>query len=83
MTKGWELCIEWDDGMITREILSDINSFPAQFVECDQGGGIIEEPSFEWWVPYILKKRKVILDLSTGTELTSMVSILPKMLTKN
>ena len=48
--------------MMTWKSLSYIKeSFPTKVAEYAQWDGIIEEPEFFWWVPYILKKRRAIL----------------------
>ena len=36
-------------------------SHPVEVSEFARARGIADEPAFEWWVPYILQKRDVIL----------------------
>ena len=36
-------------------------SHPVEVAEFDRARGIADEPAFEWWVPYNLRKIDVIL----------------------
>ena len=61
-TKGWQLCVEFDDGAtewIPLKILKE--SDPIRVAEYAEAKKLIKEPAFAWWVPFTLKKRKRIL----------------------
>ena len=61
-TRGWQLLVEWFDGTMTWEKLSDLKeSYPIQVAECASGNRIIDEPAFSWCASYILKNRRAIL----------------------
>ena len=61
-TKGWELLIEWKDGITNWVFLKDIKeSYPFQVAEFALATRISMEPAFAWWVLYVLKKRNRIL----------------------
>ncbi|KAL7536195.1 hypothetical protein ACHAXR_006978 [Thalassiosira sp. AJA248-18] len=63
-TIGWQLCCEWKDGSTSWEKLSDLKeSHPvvtAEFAVCQD---ISHESAFNYWVPYVLKKRDRIISL--------------------
>ncbi len=57
-TCGWELCCKWKDGSTSWQKLSDLKqSHLAQLAEFVLAAGIADEPTFNWWVTWILKKR--------------------------
>lgn len=61
-TKGWKLCVLWNDGTTSWEKLSEMkNSHPLQVAEFAVARQIAEEPAFAWWVPYTLKKQDRII----------------------
>ena len=61
-TKGWEILLQWKDGSTTWEQLKDVKeSYPVQLSEYALQKKLIQEPAFAWWVPYVLKKRKIII----------------------
>jgi hypothetical protein len=61
-TKGWEMCIQWKDGTTTWERLADLKeSNPVEVAEYAVSRSIEDQPAFNWWVPYILKKRNRII----------------------
>ena len=61
-TKGWELLIEWKDGSTNWVSLKDIKeSYPVQVAEFAIATHISMEPTFTWWILFVLKKRKPIL----------------------
>jgi hypothetical protein len=58
-TKGWELCVSWQDGSTSWHTLQEIkNCFPLQLAEYAVRNHLEKEPAFSCWVPYSLKKRK-------------------------
>ena len=63
-TKGWELLIQWKDGLKSWVPLVDIKeSYPIQLAEYAKLQGIESEPAFVWWIPFVLKKRDNIVPL--------------------
>ncbi|KAL7477698.1 hypothetical protein ACHAW6_003494 [Cyclotella cf. meneghiniana] len=52
---SWELCCEWKVGSTTWQKLSDLKEALAT--------GIADEPAFNWWVTWVLKKRDQIISL--------------------
>ena len=63
-TAGWQLCVLWKDGSTSWEKLSDLKStHPAEVAEYAVSQDIADAPAFNWWVPYVLKKRDVIISL--------------------
>ena len=61
-TKGWDLCVQWKDGSTHWLPLKDMkNGYPVETASYAARNNIDKEPAFEWWVPYTLKKAKVIL----------------------
>ena len=59
---GLVLLIRWMDGSEYSIHLKDIKeSHPVEVSEFTRGRGIADESAFEWWVPYTLRKRDVIL----------------------
>eukprot|EP00804_Cyclotella_cryptica_P013817 CCRYP_019427-RA/>CCRYP_019427-RA protein AED:0.38 eAED:0.39 QI:0/0/0/1/0/0/3/0/267 len=63
-TRGWELCCEWKDGSTSWQKLSDLKeSHPLQVAEFAFAAQIADEPAFNWWVSWVLKKRDRIVSL--------------------
>eukprot|EP00804_Cyclotella_cryptica_P009222 CCRYP_020309-RA/>CCRYP_020309-RA protein AED:0.34 eAED:0.42 QI:64/0/0/1/0/0.33/3/0/271 len=63
-TRGWELCCEWKDGSTSWQKLSDLKeSHPLPVVEFAFAAQIADEPAFNWWVSWVLKKRDQIISL--------------------
>ena len=61
-TKGWELKVKWKDDTSSWIPLSTLkNSQPVEVAEYAVLAGINDEPAFKWWVPYVLKKRDVMV----------------------
>lgn len=61
-TKGWEICVSWQDGTTSWHPLHDIkNTFPVQLATYALQNEIDKEPAFSWWVPYTLKKKERII----------------------
>jgi hypothetical protein len=62
VTVGWKFLVEWANGSqqwVELKILKESN--PVQVAEYAMACGIGEEPAFAWWVPYVLRKRDVIV----------------------
>eukprot|EP00804_Cyclotella_cryptica_P004620 CCRYP_006942-RA/>CCRYP_006942-RA protein AED:0.23 eAED:0.23 QI:0/-1/0/1/-1/1/1/0/675 len=56
-TRGWELCCEWKDSSTSRQKLSDLKeSHPLQVAEFAFAAQIADEPAFNWWVSWVLKR---------------------------
>ena len=61
-TAGWHLCVQWKDGSTSREKLSDLKeSHPVEFSEYALSQGLMNEPAFNWWVGFVLKKQERII----------------------
>jgi hypothetical protein len=61
-TKGWKLLVEWKDGLTDWLPLKDLKeSYPVQVAEYAVANKIAEQPAFDWWVPYVLRKRERII----------------------
>ncbi len=66
-TQGWKFQVKWSNGTrqwIDLKILKESN--PAQVTEYITACDIAEEPAFAWWVPYVLRKRDVIVSAVTS-----------------
>ena len=54
--------VQWKDESTTWVSLKDMKkSYPVQVDEYCVHSQISAEPAFAWWVPYILKKRNIII----------------------
>ncbi|KAL7474714.1 hypothetical protein ACHAW6_000673 [Cyclotella cf. meneghiniana] len=63
-THSLELFCEWKDGSTSWQKLSDLKeSHPLQVAEFALAAGIDDEPAFNWWVSWVLKKRERIISL--------------------
>ena len=61
-TVGWKLLVKWSDGSETWVPLKDMKeSHPVEVADFAKARGIADEPAFSWWVPYMLRKRDVII----------------------
>jgi Reverse transcriptase (RNA-dependent DNA polymerase) len=61
-TRGWEFLVEWRDGSSDWVSLKDLKeSYPVELAVYATDQDIAGEPAFAWWVPYVLKKQKRIL----------------------
>ena len=61
-TSGWDIQIRWHDGSTTWNKLKDVkDSFPLDLADYAIDHGIDTLPAFQWWVPYVLKKRDRII----------------------
>ena len=61
-TKGWQLCIQWNDGSTSWESLKDLkDSDPVLIAEYAVQNKIQHEPAFSWWVPFTIKQRNRII----------------------
>ena len=63
-TSEWQLCIQWKDGSTSWERLSNLKE--SHRIECAEyavSQGLINEPAFNWWVGFVLKKRELIISL--------------------
>ena len=57
-TKGYEIFIQWKDRITTWNTLKNVKDlYPVQMAEFAVENRIPEEPTFAWWVKYVLKKR--------------------------
>ncbi len=61
-TVGWEMLLQWKDGSTTWVPLKDAKeTYPLQIAEFATATGIAEQPAFNWWVPFTMKKRSQII----------------------
>ena len=61
-TRGWEILVEWKDGSTDWVAMKDLKeSYPVELAHYALNREIQDEPAFAWWVPYVLKKQKRIL----------------------
>ncbi len=61
-TVGWKFLVEWANSSrqwIDLKLLEESN--PVQVAEYVTARNIADEPAFAWWVPYVLRKRDVII----------------------
>ena len=61
-TVGWKFLVEWANSSrqwIDLKILKESN--PLQVAEYAIARNIGEEPAFAWWVPFVLRKRDVLI----------------------
>jgi hypothetical protein len=61
-TKGWDICIQWQDGSSSWHPLSEIkNSFPIHLAEYAIQHDLQDEPVFRWWVRQALRRKKYMI----------------------
>ena len=49
-TRGWFLLVQWKDGSISWEKLTDLKaSNPVEVAEYAVANRLLEEPAFKWW----------------------------------
>ena len=61
-TIGWDIQILWKDGQTTWNKLKDVkDSYPCQLADYAIENHLDELPAFQWWIPYVLKKRDRII----------------------
>ena len=61
-TKGQELCVNWKDGSSNWVALKDLKeSYPIELAQYSINNNIDHHPAFAWWVPYVEKKKKIII----------------------
>ena len=66
-TQGWDLEVVWQDGSAYWIPLKDLKrSNPVEVTEYEKARNIDKEVEFHWWVPYVLKKREVIVSQATS-----------------
>ena len=63
-TAGWQICCRWKDGSTSWQNLCSLKeSHPIETAEYAMTMGIDHEPAFNFWVPYVIKKRERIISL--------------------
>ena len=68
-TVGWDLCVQWLDGSTSLQSLKCLKeSHPLEVAEYAISQGIEDEPAFNWWVNWVLKKRERIIKAVKGRE---------------
>ena len=61
-TKGWKLLVKWVDDSESWMDLKDMKeAHPIKTAEFAKAHGIDNEAAFAFWVPYVLRKRDIIL----------------------
>jgi len=61
-TQGWQLRVTWKDGTSSWEHLRNLKeSNPLQVAEYAVANKLVEEATFAWWVPFVLKRRERII----------------------
>ena len=61
-TRGWELLVEWRDGLSDWVSLKDLKHlYPVKLAIYAKDRKIDDKPAFAWWVQYVLRKQKQIL----------------------
>jgi hypothetical protein len=62
-TKGWQLCVRWNDESTSWVALKDLkDSDPIKVAEYAVNMKIASEPAFAWWgVPHTLKKCHMMI----------------------
>ena len=61
-TRRWELSLDWKDGATDWVTSNDLKvSYPVELAICATNRKIQDEPIFAWWVPFVLKKRRQIM----------------------
>jgi hypothetical protein len=61
---GWSFLVKWGDRSqqwIDLKILKESN--PVQVGEYVIARGIKDEPTFAWWMPYVMRKRDIIVSM--------------------
>jgi hypothetical protein len=58
----WQILVEWKDWSTDWVELKDLKeSFPVELAMYAKSHKIADKPAFAWWVPFVLKKQKCIL----------------------
>jgi hypothetical protein len=62
MTKGWNICLSWEDGSTSWHTLADVkNSYPILMAEYAKADNLQDEQVFKWWVKHILKRKARVI----------------------
>ena len=65
-TIGWDMCVQWKTGEEQWVPLKDLKeSNPVEVADYAKANGLVDEPAFKWWVPYVLRKRDYIISKVT------------------
>jgi hypothetical protein len=60
--KGWRLLVEWKSGLPSWVPLTNMkDSYLIQIADYATANNLTNKPAFQWWVPFVLKKRARIL----------------------
>ena len=66
-TKGWDIKVKWRDGTSSWIPMKEVKEAnPIELAEYAVTAKIADQPAFRWWVPYVLKKRNVIIKKVKG-----------------
>ena len=67
MIRGWELYIQWKDGLGSWVVFKDLKeSYLVELAKYGKTRGLVEEPAFALWANHILKKcNRVLLKIKS------------------
>ena len=73
-TVGWKLLVRWKDSSEQWIPLKRLKEhYPVQTAEYAKSNSIDDEPAFQWWVPYTLRKRdRIIASVKARIKTTSI-----------
>ena len=58
-TKGWKFLVNFRDGSSKWMKMKDLkDTNPIELAEYGQVNALLEEPSFRWWAPHMLRQRR-------------------------
>jgi hypothetical protein len=61
-TIGLEIFVQWKDSSLEWLALKDLKeSYPVQLAAYSIMNNLKDEPTFAWWVPFVIKKRDAII----------------------
>lgn len=61
-TKGWNICLSWEDGLTSWHSLADVkNSYPILMAEYAKADNLQDEQVFKWWVKHVLKRKARVI----------------------
>jgi hypothetical protein len=62
MMQGWFLLVQWKDGSVSWEKLSDLKaSNLVEVTEYAVANHLVKGPAFKWWVLHVIKRRNRII----------------------
>jgi len=62
-TKGWDICVEWQDRSTSWLPLKDVkDANPVELADYAVANKLSDEPAFAWWLPEVQKRRNRIVN---------------------